>query len=142
VGYAVLAVNTYQLAHIGMETSITYICWLMGLRGIALGLTVQTTMTTALGTVPRGRLSRGSSLIAASRFVVQALGVAVLATVLASASSDRQPSLPGFDAAYMVTFYASLVALGLSFLLPGWPRAWSGRGSLEASGSSGPPGSQ
>jgi EmrB/QacA subfamily drug resistance transporter len=130
-GYALLVVNTYQLAHITMETSMGYICWLMALRGIALGLTMQTTLTTALGTVPPRRLSRGSSLIAATRFVVQSLGVAALATVLASASPDKQPTLAGFDAAYMWTFYAALVALTLSFLLPGWPQVWTGRGSLR-----------
>ncbi len=54
------------------------------LRGLALGLTVQTTQVAALAVVPRSDLARGSSLTNATRLVVQSIGVAVLATVLAS----------------------------------------------------------
>jgi hypothetical protein len=52
-------------------------------------MTVQTTVATALGAVPRSALARGSSLINGTRFVVQSIGVAVLATVLASTLSPQ-----------------------------------------------------
>ena len=49
-------------------------------------------MVTALSVVPTREVARGSSLINASRLVVQSIGVAVLATVLASAiSPERKP---------------------------------------------------
>ena len=88
-GFALLAINTWQLSQIQADTPISTLLMLLALRGAALGLTVQTTFATALAAVPRRALARGSSLINGTRFVVQALGVAVLATILASALSPE-----------------------------------------------------
>ena len=41
-------------------------------------------------------------------------------------------SMQGFDAAYRLTFYASIGALLLAVFLPGWPGKWAGRGSTQA----------
>ncbi len=51
-------------------------------------LTLQTTFTTALSSVPPAQLPRGSSLQNSTRFVVQAVAVAALATVLTSTLSQ------------------------------------------------------
>lgn len=87
VGFAVLCINTWQLSRLDAKTTFVWIMFLMALRGLALGLTVQSTYTTALGTVPTARVSRGSSLVNSTRYVVQSLGVAVLATLLAASQS-------------------------------------------------------
>ena len=87
VGFAVLCVNTWQLSKLTGTTSIAWVMALMGMRGFALGNTVQSTYATALGTVERMRVARGSSLINATRFVVQAIAVAVFATIVAAAQS-------------------------------------------------------
>jgi hypothetical protein len=50
---------------------------------------MQPTYTTALGVVPKESVPRGSSLVNSMRFVVQALGVAVLATILSSTLSPE-----------------------------------------------------
>ncbi len=71
----------------------SWILFLLALRGLALGLTVQTTLVTALSVVPRSDLARGSSLTNATRQVVQSIGVAVLATVLASTISPEVQAL-------------------------------------------------
>lgn len=197
-GFAILIVNTWQLSQIRADSSTGWILFLLVLRGLALGLTVQTTFVTALSVVPRKELARGSSLTNATRLVVQSIGVAVLATVLASTISpevkiaqnqfhnipaaagqfaglcekiptavlpDRQvgqddsgklmtsikpaqnfpvlagESMPdagiidqacqeniaGFEKAYLVTFYAAILAFLLAILLPGWPGKWNGR---------------
>jgi EmrB/QacA subfamily drug resistance transporter len=191
-GFALLMLNTWQLSQIQADTAINWIIFLLVLRGLALGLTVQTTMVTALSVIPQRELARGSSLSNAARLVVQSIGVAVLATVLASTLSPEvkamqnqfqgkaaasspvvglcqgvpgtgqtdsataavaslalpgltQPSqaaagqgggiiqqacsenIAGFEQAYLVTFYAALVALVLGLLLPGWPGKWQGR---------------
>ena len=202
-GFLVLSVNTWQLSQIQATTPIGWIVFLLALRGVALGLTVQTTFTTALASVPRAVLPRGSSLANSTRFVVQAVGVAVLATVLASALSPTvraagnqaregaatgvpqafglcetpgvapadnipaaareqlknppqgvsaeqlrgqikagideacQENLLGFERAYRLTFYFSLVALFVGAFLPGWPFGWGGRKSLGGAGASG-----
>jgi DHA2 family multidrug resistance protein len=56
----------------------------MAIRGLALGMTVQTTFTTALSRIPVQKVSRASGLINSTRQVIQAISVAVLATVLTS----------------------------------------------------------
>ena len=86
-GFSVLCVNTWQLSLIQADTPISWIVFLLVLRGLGLGLSIQTTFATALASVPRNLLPRGSSLINGTRFVVQSIGVAVLATVLASTLS-------------------------------------------------------
>jgi DHA2 family multidrug resistance protein len=88
-GFLILLVNTWQLSQIKADTSINFIVFLLALRGLALGMTVQTTFATALSAVPPRLLPRGSSLLNGTRFVVQSIGVAVLATVLTSALSPE-----------------------------------------------------
>ncbi|HLO34418.1 MAG TPA: DHA2 family efflux MFS transporter permease subunit [Anaerolineales bacterium] len=87
VGFAVLCINTWQLSLIGATTPISYILFLLALRGLAFGLTLQTSFVAALSSVPLNVLPRGSSLLNSTRFVVQAVSVAALATVLSSAVS-------------------------------------------------------
>ena len=165
-------------------------------RGLAVGLTLQTSYVTAMSSIPLDNLPRGASLLNSTRFVVQAVSVAALATILVSyvspqvkaeqqqlqaqpaAASVRfgvceTPGVPadsnlppaaqvklasmspqaaavakvkllgglklacdqtmrGFEAAYKITFFASIGALILAAFLPGWPGKWSGRGSTQA----------
>jgi EmrB/QacA subfamily drug resistance transporter len=98
VGFGILMLNTWQLSQIRADTPISWILVLLALRGIALGLTVQTTLVTALSVVPLRELARGSSLTNASRNLVQAIGVAVLATILASTIS---PEIQQLQQAFM-----------------------------------------
>ena len=223
VGFTILIINTWQLSQVQPDTSIQWIMFLLALRGIALGLTVQTTLVTALSVVPLQDVPRGSSLTNATRNLVQAVGVALLATILASTISPQtrqvqaalqaappeaagqiahvglcaiptgaagaagplhdalervaqsgaapgtapgaataaaahddqavasaaqvvpaqQPNLgalveqaclenvAGFERAYRITFFASIVALILGLMLPGWPRPWGGRRAAD-----------
>jgi EmrB/QacA subfamily drug resistance transporter len=88
-GFSLLIVNTWQLSQIQADTPLNWILLLLALRGLALGLTVQTTLVTALSVVPMKDLARGSSLTNATRNLVQSIGVALLATILASAVSPQ-----------------------------------------------------
>ncbi len=88
-GAAILLINTWQFANLSSSTSISHIIFLLVLRGLAISLVMQPTYTTALGVVPKESVPRGSSLVNSMRFVVQALGVAVLATLLASTLSPE-----------------------------------------------------
>jgi DHA2 family multidrug resistance protein len=92
-GFGVLCLNTWQLSQLQADTSMQWIMILMALRGLALGATVQSTYTTALGTVQRSRVSRGSSMVNSTRYVVQSLAVAVLATALSAAQSPATQRL-------------------------------------------------
>ena len=119
-GFALLLYNTWELSHLTATTSYRFILLLMAVRGLALGIAVQTPFTAALASVSHEAVPRASSLVISTRLAVQAIGVAVLATLLASATD-----LTGFARAYGLTFYLALGALCLGLLLPGWPRAWT-----------------
>jgi EmrB/QacA subfamily drug resistance transporter len=110
VGFSLLMINTWQLSQIQADTTIGWILFLLVLRGVALGLTVQTTLVTALSVVPRRELPRGSALINASRLVVQSIGVALLATVLASAIS---PEIQALQNQFEETQFAKGHAFGI-----------------------------
>jgi EmrB/QacA subfamily drug resistance transporter len=85
VGFSLLCINTWQLSKIQGDTTISYIFWLLALRGLAVGLTLQTSFVAALSSMPLNLLPRGSSLLNSTRFVVQAVAVAALATIFSSA---------------------------------------------------------
>ncbi len=87
VGFLILCVNTWQLTQIEANTPISYIIFILALRGLAVGLTLQTSFVAALSSVPLNNLPRGSSLLNSTRFVVQAVSVATLATVFSSSIS-------------------------------------------------------
>jgi DHA2 family multidrug resistance protein len=89
LGFGLLMLNTWQLSQLQADTPISWIMILMALRGLAGGLTVQTTFVTALSVVPQRLLPRGSSLVNSTRQVVQAIAVAALATVLVSTLSPE-----------------------------------------------------
>jgi len=197
VGFFLLCINTWQLSKIEADTPISYIFLLLMLRGLAVGLTLQTSFVAALSSIPLNNLPRGSSLLNSTRFVVQAVSVAALATIFSSAipadlraqqdqmqdaqtssadhfgvcgtpgvqADDNLPpgvgatlaglpaaqsgaakakilstlklvcdsSIKGFENAYNLTFYAAIGALIVGAFLPGWPRKWGGRGSMQAS---------
>jgi ABC-type phosphate/phosphonate transport system permease subunit len=67
--------------------------FLLALRGVAFGATIQTTFVTALSAVPLPEIAQGSSLTNATRQVFQAIGIAILATVLASTLSPKISAL-------------------------------------------------
>ncbi len=89
VGFTILCINTWQLSRIEATTPISYILFLLALRGLAVGLTLQTSFVAALSSMPLDVLPRGSSLLNSTRFVVQAVSVAALATVFSSAISPE-----------------------------------------------------
>jgi EmrB/QacA subfamily drug resistance transporter len=93
IGFGILILNTWQLSQIQADTSINWILFLLALRGLAFGATIQTTFVTALSAVPLPTIANGSSLTNATRQVVQAIGVAILATVLASTLSPQISAL-------------------------------------------------
>jgi EmrB/QacA subfamily drug resistance transporter len=93
IGFGLLIINTWQLSQIQANTSVTWIMFLLAIRGLAFGLTIQTTFITALSVVPLPEIANGSSLTQSTRNVIQAIGVAILATVLASTLSPHISAL-------------------------------------------------
>ena len=92
-GTTALAGNSWQFARLGRDTPLNTILLLLALRGVAISLVMQPTMTTALGAVPHSSMPRGSSLVNSTRFVAQALGVAILAAVFSASLSPEVRAL-------------------------------------------------
>ncbi len=81
-GSILLAINTWELAHIELNTPFIQLMGIIAIRGVALGLVLQTTLTTALSGLQPRQLPRASSLLTALRTVIQSFGVAMLGTIL------------------------------------------------------------
>ncbi|GAC1393963.1 MAG: DHA2 family efflux MFS transporter permease subunit [Ktedonobacteraceae bacterium] len=82
IGCVLLAINTWFLAHISVDTPFIDIMGIVAIRGVALGLSLQTTLTIALNGLEPRQLPRASSLLNATRNVFQSFGVAALGTVV------------------------------------------------------------
>jgi EmrB/QacA subfamily drug resistance transporter len=106
VGFIVMCINTWQLSLLKATTPIPFIVFLLALRGLAVGLTLQTSFVTALGSIQLDLLPRGSSLLNSTRFVVQAVSVAALATILVGFLSSPVKA----QMAQMQTAQPSLIA--------------------------------
>lgn len=139
VGFGLLIVNTYQFAQLDTTTPIPFILFLLVLRGIALGLTVQTTLVASLPPIPGPQVAQASALSNATRQVVQSIGVAVLATILATALS---PQVAALEAQLQnATPTANTAQFGLCETPPtdAFPGTGSGTGSGAPSGVGGSP---
>ncbi len=82
IGCTLLAINTWELAHLTVDTPFITVMGIVAIRGVALGLVLQTTLTTALTGLKPMQLPRASSLLNATRNVFQSFGIAMLGTVL------------------------------------------------------------
>ena len=129
-GFFLLALSTWGLVHLDAHTSLGHIRLLLAVRGLAFGMTIQTTFTTALGSVPRARVARASAFVSATRFSIQAVSVAVLSALVGGVAGTY--TVQGFATAYGVTLAFAVLACVLAFRLPGWPGAWGGRDGMVA----------
>ena len=151
IGFVLITYNTFQLSQIKIDTSITFILFLVAVRGVAVGLIIQNSQLAALLEVPLSRLNRATPLVQATRQTMQSIGVAILATILTSAitlsipdsvrSQGNLASLPpaaraaaeqgihtfqqqyitGLEHAYLATCVVAVIATLLSLFIPGWP---------------------
>ncbi len=98
LGFGLLIINTWQFSLLSLTESYVYIAFLLVLRGVALALVLQPTLLAALSGIGPRALPRASSLVNASRSIFQSLGVAMLATILASTTANQlsafQPPKP------------------------------------------------
>jgi DHA2 family multidrug resistance protein len=97
-GFGLLIINTWQFSLLTLNESYVYIGFLLALRGVALAFVLQPTLLASLSGIAPRALPRASSLVNASRSIFQSLGVALLATILATVTSNQlsafQPPKP------------------------------------------------
>nr|BBH93273.1 MFS transporter [Thermogemmatispora argillosa] len=108
-GSLLLAVNTWGFAHLALDASYTEIMTLAAIRGVALGLTLQTTLTVALTGLKPAQLPRASSLLNATRNVFQSFGIAMLGTIVTH-------QLTAYQDAARSDLHNAATALGQRFL--------------------------
>ncbi|HXR66234.1 MAG TPA: hypothetical protein VN729_09925 [Ktedonobacteraceae bacterium] len=75
-----MGLSTWQLAAMTQTTSFLWLLLAFGVRGLGLGLLVQTLTVAALFTVPQRQYTQASSLSTVVRFVSTSAGIAVLTT--------------------------------------------------------------
>ncbi|HEU5382637.1 MAG TPA: DHA2 family efflux MFS transporter permease subunit [Ktedonobacteraceae bacterium] len=83
-GLIVLGIATWQLSFLDLHTSYSWFQFLLILRGLALGLTVQPLTVAMMSEVHPRQLAQASALSTVSRSVASSLGIAVLATLVQS----------------------------------------------------------
>jgi EmrB/QacA subfamily drug resistance transporter len=86
-GLIVLGIATWELTLLDIYTPYSWFQFLLILRGLALGLTVQPLTVAMMSEVHPRQLAQASSLSTVSRSVSSSLGIAVLATLVQSQSA-------------------------------------------------------
>jgi DHA2 family multidrug resistance protein len=82
LGFLLLAVNTWNFAHLTLDTSYSTIRVLLILRGAGLACTLQSSQLVALSAVPPRYVTNATSLTTALRNVFQSFGIAFLGVVV------------------------------------------------------------
>jgi DHA2 family multidrug resistance protein len=132
-GLAVLAITTYLWSNVTADTGVVAIAFLVGGRGLALGLFSQTVQMVAFNTVPDGQMPRATALVNTGQRITGALSSALLVTALtvslhlhgapegASVTGNQQASLPlmltAFKDMFLMMTLISLVGMGAAWFL-------------------------
>jgi DHA2 family multidrug resistance protein len=83
-GLALLALASWRLTFLTLDTSYETLEVLFVLRGLGLGMIIQPLLVAALSSIPPRQFAQASSLNTVLRFVSTTLGIAVLATLVQS----------------------------------------------------------
>lgn len=113
VGFAVLAVATVPFAYADANTSTWWLMLALLVRGLGFGAVVIPLMTLAYHGLAREEMPDASIVTRVAQQLGGSFGVAVLAVVIASAG--------GFESAFWWSIGFTVVAAGLSLLVPAKP---------------------
>ena len=91
-GFLLIAFNTFQFSKIQANTSLGFILALVAIRGVGIALVIQNTQVAAVADVPVRKLTRATPLLSSGSQTIQAIGVAVLATILSTAVTLQIPA--------------------------------------------------
>ena len=86
-GLLVLGVATWELSFLNLYTPYSWFQFLLILRGMALGLSVQPLTVAMMSEVQPRQLAQASALSTVSRSVASSLGIAILATLVQTQTS-------------------------------------------------------
>jgi EmrB/QacA subfamily drug resistance transporter len=118
-GLLIVALGTYQMRHIGLDTSHEHIIWLLAFRAVGLGLCMMPIFTVGMSSVPRALTNQASAFSNVVRQTSSALGVAAFTALV-----TRQEAQQFTDRAALLPANAPVPNLG-SPAIPGWLGVWS-----------------
>ncbi|AXH34748.1 MFS transporter [Humibacter sp. BT305] len=119
IGFLLVGVATIPFAFADADTSIWLLMVALFVRGLGLGIVIVPVMTVAFVGLPHDKVPHASIVTRVAQQVGGSVGVALLAVILsASAASTGSPAL-AFDAAFWWAVGFTVVAVVLSFALPG-----------------------
>jgi len=116
VGISILTLSSLPLCFIGPDTSIPFICVLLLVRGVGIGLSFIPTTTVAFASLRKDQLSDATPQLNVLQRVGGAIGTAVLAVVLQRASKGA--STPGELADAFGTAYWWALGICAASLIP------------------------
>jgi EmrB/QacA subfamily drug resistance transporter len=116
IGVVVTTVATVPFGLIGASTSIAWLCVVMVVRGMGIGLAFMPAMTAAFAALERSELADATPQLNVFQRVGGAFGTAILAVVLQRALVGEHTA-SGAAAAYGIAFWAS-AALTVAAIVP------------------------
>jgi MFS family permease len=97
-GLLIVALGTYQMRHITLDTSREHIIWLLAFRAVGLGLCMMPIFTAGISSVPLALVNQASAFNNVVRQTSAALGVAAFTALVtrqqAQQLTDRAALLP------------------------------------------------
>ncbi|MEG0286433.1 MAG: DHA2 family efflux MFS transporter permease subunit [Vagococcus sp.] len=119
-GLIILSIGTFMFTLIDMNTSVTYLAIMQGVRSFGLGLALMPIQTDALNDLPLDLMSHGSAMYNTIRQIAGSLGTALLVTIMSISTSNfaaenvgisiEEATLHGIQVAYIVVTVISIVA--------------------------------
>jgi EmrB/QacA subfamily drug resistance transporter len=98
IGLLIVAVSTYHMSHITLDTSPAEIMWLLSFRALGIGLCLIPIFTSGVASLPQTQVSEGSAFNNVVRQTSSALGVAAFTALVtrqqAQQLSNRAVLLP------------------------------------------------
>ena len=130
IGMMVTASTSALFLLIGLETNLWWVRGIMLLRGVGMAFAIVSSQTATFATIRPQQMGRASSLFSTNRQVSGSVGVALLATVLASrlkfhtgavsgaqSAALRHASLLAFHDAFFAAMVIALIGIGCTFLI-------------------------
>ncbi|WP_288394066.1 DHA2 family efflux MFS transporter permease subunit [uncultured Vagococcus sp.] len=119
-GLIILSIGTFMFTLIDMNTTVTYLAIMQGVRSFGLGLALMPIQTDALNDLPLELMSHGSAMYNTIRQIAGSLGTALLVTIMSISTSNfaaenvgisiEDATLHGIQIAYIVVTAISVVA--------------------------------
>ena len=97
-GIVAIAIGMFGLTQIEADTPYSQIVGLLFVMGLGMGATMMPLFTTALKTLKKQEVARGSTLLNITQQIASSVGVAVISVVLTNQLQQSQLALPAMGA--------------------------------------------